>query len=110
GHCGARPGVAMFRQNFPVARSRLVRFFPASCSGGENLSLPRRKNFPAGKCRRRPAGDPMQLAKQRFSGNEAEQLPSPDAVFSLTAGNIAAARQTEKYFAWGWWTMMAEVD
>src|SRR5207253_6902911 len=84
--------------------------FPARCSAGENLSLLRRKNFPAERCRRRPAGYSKSLAKQRFLANEPERLPSPNAVFSLTARRIAAARQTEKYLACGWWTTIAEVD
>jgi bifunctional non-homologous end joining protein LigD len=31
-------------------------------------------------------------------------------VFSRAAGKIGLRRHTEKYFAWGWWRTMAEVD
>src|SRR5258705_10486534 len=103
-------GFAVFLQNFPVARSRLVGFSLSAARQGKivpcygaKISLPEDLD-----------GDLPDILSHwqnsDFSANEPERLPSPNAVFSLTAGRIAAAGQTEKYFAWGWWTTRAGGD
>src|SRR5215471_13305161 len=74
-------GFGMPRQRVPTAKSWPARFSLPFPVAGKNVSLLRRKKFPAGRCPMRLGEYPKPLAERRFSAIKWERLPSGNAIF-----------------------------